>query len=97
MNHKSIYELIGDFIENHATERERFIYRTMVGLDEIVYDDNYRNVLNYPYKSVTRQTLASHKRKLMHELRGLTLKATSPKSVKLTRFKNEKLPSSEGI
>ena len=97
MNHKSIYELIGDFIENHATERERFIYRSMVGLDDLVYDDDYRYVLNYPYKSVTRQTFAAHKRKLMHALRGLTLKATSPKSVKMTRYKNEKDLSSEGI
>lgn len=97
MNHKSIYELIGDFIENHATERERFIYRSMVGLDDLVYDDDYRYVLNYPYKSVTRQTFAAHKRKLMHSLKGLTLKATSPKSVKMTRYKNEKLLTSEGI
>ena len=78
MDNKTIYYLVSDFIEYHATERERFIYRTIIGLDDIVYDDLYKYVLNYPGKVVTRQTFHSHKRNLIHKFKGLTLKAATP-------------------
>jgi len=78
MTNKSIYQLISDFCEYHATERERFIFRTMTGLDDIVYDEDYRYVLNYPGRVVTRQTFHAHKRKLIHKFKGLTLKASAP-------------------
>lgn len=72
----SIYELIAQYINFHATERERFIYHCLVGLEEVVYDDEYRYVLNYPEKRVTRQTYIAHKKKLIHVIKGLTLKAS---------------------
>jgi len=78
MTNKSIYQLISDFCEYHATERERFIFRTMTGLDDIVYDEDYRYVLNYPGRVVTRQTFHAHKRKLIHKFKGLALKASAP-------------------
>lgn len=72
----SIYELISQYINFHASERERFIYHVMVGLEEIIYDDDYKYVLNYPEKRVTRQTYIAHKKKLTHTIKGLTLKAS---------------------
>lgn len=83
MDNKSIYNLVSEYIEYHATERERFIYRTMIGLDDIVYDDLYKYVLNYPGKVVTRQTFHSHKRNLIHKFKGLTLRASPPQPVRL--------------
>lgn len=80
MPNKTIHELIADFLEYNATERERFIYRTMVGLDEIVYDDDYRYCLNYPGgKVVTRQTFGTHRQKLKHKIKGMTLHADPPR------------------
>jgi len=78
MSNNSIYKLIADFMDFHATERERFIFRCMVGLDELVYDDEYRYVLNYPGKRITRQTYINHKKKLIHKFKGLTLRADVP-------------------
>jgi len=80
MQNKTIHELIADFLEYNATERERFIYRTMVGLDEIVYDDDYRYILNYPGgKVLTRQTFGKHREKLRWKIKGMTLHADPPR------------------
>tara|TARA_A100001011_G_scaffold246069_1_gene254284 strand:- start:4463 stop:4714 length:252 start_codon:yes stop_codon:yes gene_type:complete len=70
---KSIHTAIADFCEYHATDQELFIYNTMIGLENVNYDDEYKYVLNYPGKkpTVTRQTFHSHKRKLITKLKTL--------------------------
>ena len=77
---KTIYEHISDYLEHNATERERFIYRCMIGIEELVYDEGYRRVLNYPGgRVVTRQTFSTHRKKLAHKIQGMTLHSDPPR------------------
>ena len=74
---KSLWLLMAEYIEYYATPREQFIFAVMTGATSIRYDEDHRHVLNYPGKSVTRQTFITHKRHLMNVFRGLSLKATN--------------------
>ena len=75
MKVKPVEVLIGEYIDNYATERERFIYFYLIGLKTIVYDEEYKYVLNYPGKVVARQTFIAHKKKFTKVLDGLLLKS----------------------
>ena len=76
----TIYEHIAQYMELSATERERWLYRVMLGLEDVVYDEGYRHVLNYPGgRVVTRQTFSTHKKKLAHKFKGLTLHSDPPR------------------
>jgi hypothetical protein len=72
MRQKSIFKLIADYVEHYADEREQFIYKAMIGLEDVVYDDAYRYVLNYPNKRITRQTYINHKKKFIQKLRSIS-------------------------
>ena len=70
----TIYEHIAQYLEHNATERERWLYRVMIGIEDVVYDEGHRHVLNYPGgRVVTRQTYSTHKKKLSHKIHGFTL------------------------
>jgi len=79
---KSIHTAIADFCEYHATDQELFIFNTMIGLENINYDEEYKYVLNYPgkKKTVTRQTFHSHKRKLIGKLKTLAERTSTPEA-----------------
>ena len=74
---KCLWQLISDFIQYFATDREKFIYAAMIGATQIRYDTEHKYVLNYPGKPVTRQTYHKHKNYLVQVFRGLSLKATN--------------------
>lgn len=81
MEKEEMYNVITNYIVKDATDAERFIYDTLLGLQEIKWSDTNRNTTsNYPGGMVSMKTFYNHRTILMEKLKTITTNYVAEKN-----------------
>jgi len=63
-----IIDVIKNYVDNFATEREKFIYLYSMDLIDLEWEDG--RLVNYPEGSVTKKTFYLHRRDFLNKIKG---------------------------
>jgi len=82
---EDMYTVIANYLNTDATDAERFIYETVLGLTEVVWSDEKRTTTaNYPGGNVSLKTFYNHRAALLAKLKDLVALHVANKNTKVS-------------